>query len=124
MEELGIKICKVCRVPLKGDNKAILDNSIGRDTVYCDLCLDHAKYHNIFLIDIVSENLGFVEKRKDRVCGVCKNDLTDQEIQYSLQKNSIGVHCKNHIDEYYRVFDLDGYEKNKIFLKNKYPNEY
>lgn len=119
MEKLGNRICDVCRVILQADNTAIL----GDDSFAKDLCIDHKKYSKTFLLDIVAENLGFVEKKKDRVCGACKKSLTEQEIQYSLQKNSIGVYCKNHIDEYYRVFDLDGYEKNKIFLKNKYPND-
>jgi len=72
---------------------------------FVDVCLEHKNYAKTFLIEVVSENLGFKDIEK-RCCDFCKKPITEREIQKSLEVNSFHFLCQNHLDRYCKIFIL------------------
>lgn len=74
-----------------------------QDDHFVDVCIKHRNYAKTFLIEVVSENLGFKDV-EDRYCKFCNKVLSKKEVQESLKLNSFNFLCENHLEKYYNSF--------------------
>lgn len=111
MKKLDAIICDVCRVILDGHN--LFEK---KQDHLVDVCIEHKEYAKTFLIDVVSENLGFKDIDKYRNCELCNKPITNDEVQNSLKKNSFHFLCKEHLMKYAKYFMLP----NNVSKKHQY----
>lgn len=103
MQKMFHVICDVCRVVLHEGHNLLKKEP----DHFADVCIEHSKYAKTFLVDVVSENLGFSPVDDRRECEFCDKPLSNEEVQNSLGINSLHYLCKEHLQKHAFTFNLN-----------------